>query len=409
MESRHDPNQAMSQSRREFGEHGGVTPSVERSSTFTVMDPGVMPEIFAGLRGPDRGGCFLYSRHFNPTVNVLARYLAAMEGTEAAVCTASGISAIACTLLQLCQQGHHVVSSDTIYGGTHALLAELLPSMGITTNFVDVRRPEDFAAATRPETRVYFVETVANPTLNVADIPTLARLAHERNIALVVDNTFTPMVISPARLGADVVVCSLTKFVNGASDMIAGAICGSSDLVLQLMDLHQGRVMLLGPTMDPRTAFDLIQRLPHLAIRMQEHGRRALAMATRLEELGVPVTYPGLPSHPQHALLQALANPGYGFGGLFTVDCGTRERAERLMALLQNEEHFGLVAVSLGYFDTLMSCSGSSTSSEIPPEDQQRMNLSPGLVRFSVGLTGSLEARLDQLERGLRREGLIGQ
>ncbi|MGD8241242.1 MAG: PLP-dependent transferase, partial [Desulfobacterales bacterium] len=131
-----DPVQAITRVRREFGEHGGVCPSISRSSTFTVMDPGTMPEIFQGLRSPDKGGCYLYSRHFNPTIDVLARYLAAMEGTEYAVCTASGMAAIACTLLQICRQGDHIVASHTVYGGTHALLEDLLPELGITTSFV---------------------------------------------------------------------------------------------------------------------------------------------------------------------------------------------------------------------------------------------------------------------------------
>ncbi len=405
--AKHDPAEALLETRREFGEHGGVCPSIERSSTYTVMDPHIMPEIFEGLRGPDRGGCFLYSRHFNPTVDVLARYLAAMEGTEFALCTASGMSAISCSLLQLCRGGDHIVASDTVYGGTHALLGELLPSMQITTTFVDPTDLGAFERAIRPETKVLYVETVGNPTLKVADLPALAALAHGRGLKLVVDNTFTPMVISPALLGADVVVYSLTKFVNGASDLIAGAVCASKELIIDLMGLHNGRVMLLGPTMDPRVAFDIIQRLPHLALRMREHGARTLALARRLEELKVRVSYPGLASHPQHELFTRMMNPGYGYGGILTIDAGTKERAEHLMERLQNEQRFGLIAVSLGYFDTLMSCSSSSTSSEIPPEDQSKMGLSPGLLRVSVGYTGAFESRLEQLERGLREAGLV--
>ena len=402
-----DPERALWETQREFGEHGGVCPSIERSATFTVLDPHTMPAIFEGLRGPDKGGCFLYSRHFNPTVDVLARSIAAMEGTQFALCTASGMAAISCAVLQLCHQGDELVSSDTVYGGTHALFAQVLPKMGVTCTFVDVRSVEAFERAITPRTRVLYVETMGNPTLKIADIPRLAALAHRRGIALVVDNTFTPMIVSPARLGADVVVHSMTKFINGASDVIAGAICGSRDFILQLMDLQAGRVMLLGPTMDARVAFDLIQRLPHLAIRMREHGRRALAISRRLHDLGAPVSYPGLPSHPQHALFASMVNPGYGFGGLLTVDCGTTERADRLMGVLQNEERFGLIAVSLGYFDTLMSCSGSSTSSEIPPEDQARIGLTPGLVRISIGYTDSLDDRIAQLERGLRTAGIL--
>jgi methionine-gamma-lyase len=401
-----NPEQSLHLVRREFGEHGGVTPSLSRSSTFTVMDPAYMPEIFQGLRGPEKGGCFLYSRHFNPTNAVLGRYMAALEGTESAQGTASGMSAISCTLLQLCRQGDHIVSSDTIYGGTHALLDEMLPQMGISTTFTDPTDIRAVADAITSRTKVLYVETLGNPTLKIADIPNLVVLAKEKRLTLVVDNTFSPMLVSPAYLGADVVVYSLTKFINGASDLVAGAICASKEFIYRLKDLHTGRVMLLGPTLDPRAAFDVIQRLPHLAVRMREHSRRAMVMASHLEQLGAKVCYPGLTSHPQHALFNRILNQGYGYGGIFTVDCGDRKSAEQFMRVLQNDEKFGYIAVSLGYFDTLMSCSGSSTSSEIPPEDQAKMGLSPGLVRFSIGLTGSLEDRLQQIERAARSCGL---
>jgi methionine-gamma-lyase len=404
---RFDPEEAIARVRREFGEHGGVCPSISRSSTFTVMAPETMPEIFKGLRSPEQGGCYLYSRHFNPTVDVLARYLAAMEDTEYAICTASGMAAIACTLLQLCRQGDHIVASRTVYGGTHALLADLLPTWGIRVTFVDPARAEAFDEATCAETRVWYTETVGNPTLAVADIPALARRSRDRPITLVVDNTFTPMVISPAVLGADIVVYSMTKFINGASDLLAGAICARRAFIRQLMDLHTGRAMLLGPTMDPRTAFDIIQRIPHLAVRMREHGRRAMAIAAQLEKWGVAVTYPGLPAFAQHARMSQMVNAGYGFGGMLTIDCVTQEKAEALMERLQNRERFGFMAVSLGYFDTLMSCSGSSTSSEIDPEEQGLIGLSPGLLRMSVGLTGNLDERLKQLRRAMQTCGII--
>ena len=252
-----------------------------------------------------------------------------------------------------------------------------------------------------------YTETIGNPTLKIADIRALSKLAKAHGLALVVDNTFTPMMISPARLGADVVVYSMTKYINGASDLVAGAICSTKALVHQLMDLHTGRVMLLGPTMDPRMAFDIIQRLPHLALRMREHSRRALAICRRLEELGVPVVYPGLASFAQHDLATDSDQPGYGYGGMFTIDCATRERADDLLDELQNKEDFGYIAVSLGYFDTLMSCSGASTSSEISREEQQKMGLSPGLIRLSIGYTGSLEKRMEQMERAVRAVGLV--
>lgn len=402
-----DPEQAVTEARREFGEHGGVSPSIERSSTFTVMEPGAMPEIFEGKRGPDRGGCYLYSRHFNPTVDVLDRYLAAMEGTEFAVSTASGMSAIVCTLLQLCKAGDHIVSSNMIYGGTHALLMELMPQMGVTCTFVPPHDVDAFSRAIQPNTKVLYTETLGNPTLAVSNIPALAELARASGLTLVVDNTFTPMVVSPALLGAHVVVYSMTKYINGASDIIAGCICCSREFGHSLYDLHTGRVMLLGPTIDPRAAFDVIQRLPHLGLRMREHSRRAMAIAERLAGLGVKVMYPGLAAHPGHETFRSMVNSGYGFGGMLAIDCVTKERAEQLLSVLQNQERFGLIAVSLGYFDTLMSCSSSSTSSEISDEEKSEIGLSPGLLRVSVGYTGALESRLAQIERAVRLVGLV--
>ena len=398
-----NPEQALLKARREFGEHGGVAPSISRSATFTVRHPGTMPEIFEGLKGPEKGGCFLYSRHYNPTVDVLSRYLAAMEGTEAAICTASGMSAIACALLQVCKSGDHIVASETIYGGTHALLESLFPQMKIKTTFVDIADIEVVKKAITAETRVIFTETMGNPTLRIADIPALSSVAHGKDIKLIVDNTFSPMIFSPHWLGADVVVYSLTKYINGASDLIAGAICADKQFIQDLMNLYTGRIMLLGPTMDPRVAFDVIQRLPHLPIRIREHSRRATAMAEMLKKMGANVIYPGLPDHPQHELSQQLVNEGFGFGGIIAIDCGNRDKAEALMEVLQNEEKFGLIAVSLGYFDTLISCSGSSTSSEIDIEDQQKMGLTPGLLRIALGYTGSLDVRLEQMKRAVQQ------
>ncbi|MCA9286226.1 MAG: aminotransferase class I/II-fold pyridoxal phosphate-dependent enzyme [Phycisphaerales bacterium] len=397
-----DPMRAIASVRHEFGEHGGVNLSIETSSTFTVMQAGAMPELFQGMRGPEAGGCYLYGRHFNPTVLVLARQLAALEQTQAAYCTASGMAAISGVLLQACDTGDHIVASDTLYGGTWALLHDFLPTKaGIRTTFVDATQPEKVAAAVTRRTKVVYVESVSNPSLRVADVPALARVAHDAGALLVVDNTFAPVVLSPARHGADIVVHSLTKFVNGASDLVAGAVCAPRDIIDRLFDLHHGALMLLGPTMDPRAAYEIAMRLPHLGLRMREHGRRALAFAERMRDRGLRVTYPGLEDHPDHALLQRLANPGYGFGGMLTIDMGTTERANALMETLQNQEGFGYMAVSLGYADTLMSCSAASTSSELDEAGLAEAGISPGLVRLSIGYTGTIEDRWAELERGL--------
>lgn len=403
-----DPVQSLSRVQHEFGEHGGVNMSIEASTTYTVMDAGIMPEIFGGRMGPDTGGCYLYGRHFNPTVYVLGRYLAAIEGTEAGYATSSGISAIACTLMQLCGPGDEIVASNAIYGGTFALLKEYLPAKtGINVRFVDISNLDEVKGAISEKTKVVYTESISNPTMVVADLPKLADMAHDAGAQLVVDNTFSPMLLSPAQQGADIVVHSLTKFIGGCSDIIAGAVCASKEFISQLMDLHMGSIMLLGPTMDPRVAFDLSLRLPHLGLRMREHSRRAQYFAEKLESLGLDVSYPGLESHPQHAMLGKMLNEGFGHGGLFAIDLGDKDRAFAFMNDLQQTEGFGFLAVSLGYFDTLMSCSASSTSSELTDEELAEAGIKPGLVRVSLGYTGTLEDRWAQFERALRRVGAI--
>ncbi len=377
----HDPIEALADMRHEFGEHGGVNLSIETSTTFTVMKAGTMPELFQGRHGPDQDGCFLYGRHFNPTVYVLGKQLAAMEGAQAGYCTASGMSAISAAILQLCDAGDHVVASHTVYGGTYALLNEYLPKKtGLRVSFVDVTDLAEVERALTAGTRILYVETMSNPTLRVADIPRLADLAHAHGAKLVVDNTFCPLIVSPLQLGADVVVHSLTKFVNGASDAIAGVVCG---------------------TEDPRVAYEISMRVPHLGLRMKEHSRRAQTFAERLEALGLAVTYPGLAAHPDGEVLARIGNADYGAGGILCVDLETPERASRFMELLQNRDRFGFMAVSLGYFETLLSCSAISTSSELPPEDRDRAGILPGLVRISIGYTGTLEQRWRQMEDAL--------
>ena len=399
---KHDPIEALADIKHEFGEHGGVNMSIEASTTFTVMHPETMPEIFAGHLGPDTGGCYLYGRHFNPTVYVLGREIAALEAAESGYCTSSGMSAIAGALLQLCDAGDHIVSSNTVYGGTHALLKDFLPKKtGIQVSFVDITDLDSVRSAITPKTKAIYCEAIANPTLVAADIPKLADIAHKADAQLVVDNTFSPLIITPIELGADVVVHSLTKFINGASDIIAGAIVGREDFIKSLMDLHEGSLMLLGPTMDPKIAHEVSLRIPSLGLRMKEHSRRAMYLAQQVQKKGYKVSYPGLADYRDGDLLRSMMNEEYGYGGLFTLDLETEQRADRLLDLLQNRYRFGWLAVSLGYFDTLMSCSGSSTSSELSDEDKKFAGISPGLVRISVGYTGSLEQRWKQLEAAL--------
>lgn len=369
-----------------FGEFGDVNPSICDSSTYTFHSVAKMEELF----DHEIEGCFLYSRQWNPTNKYLSLALARMEDGQWAHVTSSGMAAISSTLLELCSAGDEIISGRTVYGGTYALLANLLPRFGITTRFVDLSDEEILRAAITPRTKVLYCESMSNPLLEVADIPRLARLAKEHGLILVVDNTFSPLILSPLRLGADIVVHSMTKFINGTSDCVAGCIVSSHDFINRLNNINTGPCMLLGPVLDSIRAASILKNLHSLHIRMVRHSHNALYLAQRFEEVGLPVHYPGLGNHPQHELIRQLMNPGFGYGGIVAVDLGDKSTADRFMMRLQ-EEKVGYLAVSLGYFKTLFSAPGHSTSAEIPEEERQKMGMGDGLIRFSVGLDNDME------------------
>lgn len=398
---RYDPASNI-QHLKQFGEFGGVNPSITDSSTFTFLEADTMEETFLG----HTEGCFLYSRHWNPSNKYLAEALATMEDTESAWITASGMAAITCAILQLCSAGDHIVTSVTTYGGTYAFLKNYLPKFNIEVSFVDITRLDQVEAAIRPTTKVIYTESVTNPLLQVSDIPRLAEIAHSNTITLMIDNTFTPMIMSPARMGADIVVYSMTKFINGKNDCVAGAICGSKQFVDDLSNVNNGTAMLLGPVLDPLRSSSILKNLHTLHLRMKQHSKNALLLATEFEKAGLKISYPGLKSHPQHELHQSLMNEEYGFGGMLAIDFGTVEKAHQIMQKMQQAD-VGYLAVSLGYFKTLFSCSGKSTSSEIPDSVQKQMGLSQGLVRFSVGIDNNIEDSLKLILDICREEGVI--
>jgi methionine-gamma-lyase len=385
-----------------FGEFGEVNPSINDSATYTFMSPDTMKERFEH----EIEGCFLYSRHWNPSNKYLSQALAAMEDTESAQVTGSGMSAITCTLMQLCSQGDEIIASRTIYGGTYALLKNFLPRMGITTHFVNLQDLEAVQAAITPNTRIIYGESVSNPLLEVADISALSRLAQPLNIKVVIDNTFSPMIISPARLGADVVIHSMTKFINGTSDCVAGAICGTKDFINQLSDVNHGASMLLGPVLDSFRSASILKNLHSLHLRMQKHAANAQQLAEALEAWGVPVHYPGLKSHSNHELFTTIKHPDFGYGGMVVINTGDVNTANRFMEAMQNEK-VGYLAVSLGYFKTLFSAPGNSTSSEIPPAEREQMGLSDGMVRLSVGLDHDMERSIQRIKSCLQAVNII--
>ncbi|MDL5513988.1 aminotransferase class I/II-fold pyridoxal phosphate-dependent enzyme [Arenibacter sp. M-2] len=369
-----------------FGEYGGVNPSISDSSTYTFLSAKTMFDTFEG----NTEGCYLYSRHSSPSNLYLGEALAALEGTETANVTASGMGAISAVIMQLCNAGDHIVSSRTIYGGTYALMKNFLKKFDIATTFVDTTKLEAVAMAITPKTQMIYCESVSNPLLEVADIEALSELAKKHNIPLVVDNTFSPLSISPAKLGADIVIHSLTKFINGTSDCVAGVVCGTKDFCLGLKDVNNGAGMLLGSTLDSLRASSILKNMRTLHIRMKKHSENALHLAQNFEKDGLRVVYPGLKSHMGHVLMKKQYNPEYGFGGLMTLDVGSLENANALMELMQ-KKHLGYLAVSLGFYKTLFSAPGTSTSSEIPLEEQLEMGLTNGLIRFSIGLDDHID------------------
>jgi len=343
-----DPMERLAALPRRFAAGGGVNQTIDVSATFAVTSANDMKDLFSEKLGPEQGQ-YVYGRSYAPTTRHFAEQLAAIEGTEAAHATASGLSAIVGALLNVCNSGDHIVASDTLYGGTFTLLKEFFPNkMNITTTFVHLDDTDAVAAAIRPNTRVVYAETLSNPTLRVADIPALAEIAHAKDLPLFVDNTFAPLLVSPALWGADVVLTSLTKYFGGGADVIAGAVCASRAFIDKLMNDAHGTLMMLGPVMDQGVASDLGRRLPHLGVRVAEHSRRALALAERLQKEGIAVEYPGLEVHPHSARLAKLCNPGgYGSSGMVTVDLGSYERAAAFMEAA-HATGFGIMAVSLG-------------------------------------------------------------
>lgn len=375
----------------------GVNPTINDSATFAFPKGQLMTDTFHG----ETEGYFLYSRHWNPSAMSLCKALAAMEGTESAWVTGSGMAAITVALIHEVKARDHIIASQTVYGGTFAFLNNYIKKFNIDVTFVDTCNLEQVKQAIRPNTKVIYTETMSNPLLRIANVPELRKIADNAGAKLIVDNTFTPMIFSPYQLGAHVVVYSMTKYVNGKNDCVAGAICGTNDYINSLIDVNNGTAMLLGPVLDSFRSTGILKNLYTLHLRMKQHSHNAMYLAEKFKAIGVPVNYPGLAEHRDHALMQEEMNSQFGFGGMIAIDLGTAEKANAFMEKMQ-EKGVGFLAVSLGYFRTLFSCSGKSTSSEVPEEIQKSSGISEGLVRYSVGLDNDIEHTFLLMEEALK-------
>lgn len=385
-----------------FGEFGGVNPSISDSSTYTFLSAKTMFDTFEG----NTDGCYLYSRHSSPSNLYLSEALAQMENTEAANVCASGMGAITATLMQLCKQNDHIIASRTIYGGTYAFLKNFLPNFGVEIDFVDITNLDKVKSLIKPNTKVIYFETVSNPLLEVADIASISKISKELNIKVVVDNTFSPLSVTPVNLGADVVIHSLTKYINGSSDTVGGVICGTQEFINDLKNVNDGACMLLGSTMDSFRSASILKNMRTLHLRMKQHSLNATYLANGFENLGIKTVYPGLKSHPSHEIFKSMFCEEYGFGGMLTIDVGSLEKANAVMELMQ-DRNLGYLAVSLGFYKTLFSAPGTSTSSEIPANEQAEMGLSDGLIRFSIGLDNDIERTFEIMKTCLKDLNVI--
>jgi O-succinylhomoserine sulfhydrylase len=371
------------QERSQFGEH---SEALYLTSSFVFPDAARAAALFAGeVEG------YTYSRFTNPTVTLFEDRLAALEGAEACIATASGMSAILATCLALLQSGDHIVAARGIFGASQALFGTILPKFGVTTTFVPGCDPDRFRAAIRPNTKLLFVETPSNPLTEVHDIAALAQMSREVGALLAVDNCFcTPALQRPIEFGADLVIHSATKHIDGQGRVLGGAVCGAKAPVEEVFKFMR----TAGPTLSAFNAWVLLKGLETLNIRMQAHSTSALELARRLESHPAieRVFYPGLPSHPQHALAQRQQSAG---GAIVSFEVrGGRAAAWqvvdrcRLLSITSN----------LGDVKTTITHPATTTHGRVAPEARAEAGITEGLVRVAVGLEA-----LDDIEADLLR------
>lgn len=374
------------QTRSQFNEH---SEALYLTSSF-VFDNAA--QAAARFSGAEEG--MVYARFTNPTVSMMQTRLAALEGAEACVATASGMAAILATVMALMNSGEHIVSSRSIFGATQQLFGTILARFGIETTFVDSTDSAAFAAALRPNTRLLFIETPSNPLTEVFDIAALAAVARAAGVLLVVDNCFcTPALQQPLALGADLIIHSATKYLDGQGRVLGGAVCGPKTLTDEVFKF----LRTAGPTISPFNAWIILKGMETLALRMKQQSANALELAQWLEQQPqvARVYYPGLPSHPQHALAMKQQASG---GAIVSFEVkGEREAAWRIV------DHCRLLSITanLGDTKTTITHPASTTHGRISPEARAASGIKEGLLRIAVGLESPRDLAAD-IARGLK-------
>jgi methionine-gamma-lyase len=369
---------------------GSLSMPIFQTSTFVMHDAQHGADLFShATKG------YVYTRLGNPNHVVVEEKMADLENGEAAVATASGMAAISAAVMTFVQAGDHIVAGRALYGCTFSLLHHVLPRFGVTSTFVDTRDSEAVAAAIRPETRLIFLETPSNPNLELVDIAAICTLAHERGVQVLVDNTFcTPYLQRPLDLGADIVVHSATKYLNGHGDVIAGFVVGSEEFISQVRVI--GLKDITGAVLGPFEAFLTLRGMKTLSYRMDAHCRNAQQVAEFLEahERIEKVIFPGLPSHPQFELASRQMS---GPGGVVSFE--VKGGHEAAVAVIDHVKMIS-IAVSLGDIESLIEHPASMTHSTYTPEERQTAGISDGLVRLAVGLEDPQDI-CDDLDKAL--------
>ncbi|MFA5972595.1 MAG: PLP-dependent aspartate aminotransferase family protein [Lentimicrobiaceae bacterium] len=370
---------------------GSATVPIYQTSTFSFESAEEGAKCFSG-----ESDGYIYTRIGNPTIDALERQLATLENGFGAIAVSSGMAAATTIYLSLMSSGDHIVSTDAIYGPSRSVMEKQFVRFGFQSSYINTTDIETIKAAIRPNTKVLYIETPANPTMGITDLVACAKIAHEKGILLVVDNTFcSPYLQNPLDLGADIVFHSMTKFINGHADVVAGVIIAKEEAMYR-----QLRTMMInmGCNMDPHQAYLVLRGLKTLAIRIDRAQESALKVAEFLEKHPkiAWVRYPGLKSHQQYELAKHQMN-GSGTMISFGLTNGF-QGAKSLM----NNLHLAILAVSLGGVETLIQHPASMTHSKVSAEDKQKAGISDELIRLSVGIEDVADI-INDLRQGLEK------
>ncbi|HRY33492.1 MAG TPA: PLP-dependent aspartate aminotransferase family protein [Bacteroidales bacterium] len=370
---------------------GSATVPIYQSSTFKFKSADHGAQCFSG----DSDG-YIYTRIGNPTIKALEDNLAALENGFGGIATASGMAAINCVYLAYLGQGDHIVSHNALYGPARGVMESIYPRLGVACTYIDAAIAGNIRDAIRPNTRLIYIETPANPTMGIIDIAEAAAIAHKHNIPLVVDNTFcSPYLQRPLDLGADIVLHSLTKFINGHADIVGGVVIAKEAAHYQKI---RHIMVNMGFNMDPHQAFLVIRGVKTLGIRIEKAQQSAMKVASYLENHPKVawVKYPGLPSHPQYELAKRQMD-GPGTMISFEVKGGYESGK-----ILMDNMKLALLAVSLGGVESLIQHPASMTHSRLPKDKREEAGITDGLVRFSVGIE-DLEDIIADLDQALAK------